>query len=346
MIIITNPFPPPTVVDISNWHILHYINTRGSRDKWVIEDRLGAKHYFKVSINRTNYEYEFWSEIIAYHLGTLLHLPVLEYQPAILNRQVGCLCKSFLHGDEQLIEGLNIIQAYDPTFDPNYRLGRNRYSFQLIVKSLVNFGQSFRLSRLIQTIVFDAIIGNQDRHQENWGFKIWAKRKNKAAIGVMFTQAATLLSKGYALTSMGHSEYLAYLDVTFDISISDLEIYDNGSSLGRELGAQQIRDMLSDEKKLLKYINRGKAEIRWNDTQISHYELISKLYNEGGYDTMIDPYIRQMVALYDETAFRAILNSVDQGLGSTFANYMLPPERKDFIAQLVTKRIQLLKTIV
>jgi hypothetical protein len=336
----------PSIIDISDWSVSRYLNTRGSREKSAAIDNIGTKYFFKESLAKENYQYEFWSEIIAYKLGRMLNLPVLEYVPAVLDDQLGCLCASFLWDNEHLIEGLDIIQSFDPSFDPSFKESRNRYSFQLIERALVQFGQSFRLERLLQTIVFDAVIGNQDRHQENWGFKARAIRKNSIDPKAVIAQAIYLSSKGYARVSWGYSEYKAYQGVSFDIDITDLPIYDNGSSLGRELSPARIEFMLASESNLMNYINRGRAEIRWRDQQLSHFDFIKKLYEEAGYDIWLSQYISQICRLYDENLFQTVLDGIDESLTEGYSDRKLPLERKEFIRRLVTKRIERLGTLL
>lgn len=43
------------------------------------------------------------------------------------------------------------------------------YTFQFISKALSEFSLENYIKNIIEIIVFDSIIGNSDRHQENWG---------------------------------------------------------------------------------------------------------------------------------------------------------------------------------
>lgn len=84
---------------------------------------------------------------------------------------MGCICASMIEPDrEELIEGLRYLQAYDNTFNPVETSLRKLYSFQLIERTLAKFNLEKFMGGIIEEIVFDSIIGNSDRHQENWAF--------------------------------------------------------------------------------------------------------------------------------------------------------------------------------
>lgn len=328
-----------SIIDISEWPIQDYFNTRGTRDKWVVEDEYGFRYYFKKSKEQSGYIHEFWSEIIAYQLGVMLNFPVLRYEAAVSNFDIGCISKSMIRSEENLIEGLQLIQAYDPSFNVYDKLGRNRYSYQLIEKTLVWMGWSMHMVHILQTIIFDAIIGNQDRHQENWGFVINFNRKSSSIKD--FADILNLNKKGYSITREGFSEYRAYMDVTFNITERFAPIYDSGSSLGRELTDNSIKRMLLNPQKMLKYIERGRSEIRWVDRQVTHFELLNNLFGMSGY-IWFDDIIKQVNKNYNENQLYAILDAVDQAVPDSFKKYKLSPERKELILQLVSLRIKYL----
>ncbi|MBY0426234.1 MAG: hypothetical protein K2Q22_11400 [Cytophagales bacterium] len=158
--------------NISDWYEIRYFSTGGTRNKKVyVNPEDGGYYFFKESFNKglRDYKYEFWSEIIASEVGALLGFDILAYHIAIRGEIVGCISKSMINqASEELIEGGKYLQAFDNTFKPENIKLRNQYNFDLILNALASFRKEKHLKELAETIVFDALIGNSDRHQENW----------------------------------------------------------------------------------------------------------------------------------------------------------------------------------
>ena len=158
------------IIDISNWGALPWYSTGGTREKkYLFNPDDNATYYFKKSADK--YPFEFWSEIIAFDLGQILKLDVLKYFPAIYEGEIGCVSQSMIDPNkEELIEGGKYLQAFDTTFSPEDKKLRHQYSFQLIEGSMQFFTLDSYLDKILEIVVFDTLIGNGDRHQENWAF--------------------------------------------------------------------------------------------------------------------------------------------------------------------------------
>jgi hypothetical protein len=158
--------------DISDWNEQSWWNTGGTRDKKIyLNPEDGELYYFKQSFKKgqRDYKYEFWSEIIASEVGEILGFDILAYHIAIRGSVVGCISKSMINpASEELIEGGKYLQAFDNTFEPENTKLRNQYDFDLIRNTLISFKKETHIKELAEIIVFDALIGNSDRHQENW----------------------------------------------------------------------------------------------------------------------------------------------------------------------------------
>ncbi len=119
-----------------------------------------------------------------------------------------------------------------------------------------NFESIFILSNLLETrwrmakaqeswakiFLFDALIGNQDRHQDNWGI-IWH--------GIDPKMAKAQLAPAF----------------------------DNGTSLGHEMLEERLH-RFDDPDRLERYVSRGTHHVRWNlkdPNKCNHFELIQKL---------------------------------------------------------------------
>lgn len=84
----------PHYVDITNWHEKRFYQTKGSRDKCVVQNpQNNEQYFFKTSLNQgvRNYKYEFWSEIIASSVGRILGFNTLRYDIARNGDKIGCL---------------------------------------------------------------------------------------------------------------------------------------------------------------------------------------------------------------------------------------------------------------
>jgi len=352
-------YKPIQIIDISNWNIKEWLGTKGTREKFICESPLDdIEYYFKQSLFKENkdYRFEFWSEIIASKFGRYLGLNILDYNVGIYKNKIGCLCQSMLKDNiqnqyyEELREGVNYLAAIHPEFLSENKEVIKLYSFQLIKSALeVNNLTSF-LPNILDIIIFDSIIGNQDRHQENWGtitsweFKHYLDEDN--------IEGATL-SKGF-WTAFGRGILNKFKDRTIPnasnrtekdlpiIKIIFAPIYDSGSSLGREVAEDKLADMLKDPVRLEAYINRGKSEIRWKGEKISHFNLIRHLINDFPY---LKEKIAEILTPVNESKVLELINDIDKDIPDQFSSYKLSNERKQFIGALIINRIRKLREI-
>lgn len=164
--------------DISAWEEQRHYNTGGTRNKCVvINNEDNGIYFFKASYKKEvlDYEYEYWSEIIASQIGGYFGFDVLHYDVAVNNDKMGCLSKSMIDSkrNEALMEGYKLLIAYDQAYDIK---NKSLYTFQLINKALKH-GKFDYIHDIVKTIIFDSIIGNGDRHQENWSLIVSANHR-------------------------------------------------------------------------------------------------------------------------------------------------------------------------
>jgi hypothetical protein len=353
-------YKPIQIINISEWNIKEWLGTKGTREKFICESPLDETvYYFKQSLFKENkdYKYEFWSEIIASKLGQVLGLNLLDYNVGIYQDIIGCLCQSMLNDNaqnqyyEELREGVNYLAAIYPEFLSEDKEVIKLYSFQLIEKALKDNNLEKFIPHILDIIIFDSIIGNQDRHQENWGtitsweFKTYLDGE---------TVAETALSKGF-WTSFGTRILNTFANKTKseevirtekdlpNIKVAFAPIYDSGSSLGREVAEDKLTDMLRDDVRLNAYINRGKSEIRWKGDKVSHFILIKNLIDHF-------PELKQRIlnifSKIDDKKIIGIINEIDKDVPAQFSSYKLTIVRKQFIVKLIIERIKKLKEII
>lgn len=352
----------PDLFDVTNWTNQFWFHTGGTRAKKYLLNPANEKfYYFKVSqfkegVNeRTgkDFKFEFWSEIIAYELGKMLGFNVLKYDIAIHGDIVGCISESMINTEtEELVEGIKFIQAYDPSFSQNDRANRNLYTFQLIKKSLDSLTSIDFIPYILEIVVFDSLIGNGDRHQENWAIISKVSRNTKALVKLEnegIDNGWSRFKKKFILRFIWDSDknklrwLFSAMKIIIDSQKTFAPIYDSGSSLGRELTNEKLLKIIKDEQALFAYILNGKSEIYWEGKKLSHFDLILEL--SIIYENQIKSIIDKVLEKFSEPIFTDILKTIDDKVPDHLSEFKIPNERKTLILKIVTSRLEMLKSI-
>lgn len=351
----------PVFYNIADWNELPWFSTGGTRAKMYLQGPDGSFWYFKESQKKEatgnkpgkDFKYEFWSEVIAFELGTKLGFDVLRYDVAYGKGAIGCISRSMINSDEEeLLEGVKYLQAYVPNYNPELKEHQYLYDFQNIVKALDAFDVGKYKNHLIETIVFDSIIGNSDRHQENWALinefsvmsKELAKIESDAKKGIY--KSTKRLVKSIFNFDKNELNYRGKaVKLYFSKPKGFAPIYDSGSSLARELTEERVEFFLQNESAVLKYIANGKSEIHWNGVKISHFELIAHLL-ESSYFEIVKQIIERTLTRFDGTALESMIRNVDSGLPEVYREYAIPVNRKELMMKLITLRIEKLRTLL
>lgn len=334
--------PELHIID-DGWLTQPWYNTGGTREKKYLISPDEKFYYFKKSeykpangsIPEKYYKYEFWSEIIAYEVGRSLGFNVLKYDIAIEKDIVGCICETMINSEiEELIEGLTYLQGNIMSFNPALKESRKTYTFQLIESTFNSFQLRSFFPDFIKMLVFDALIGNGDRHQENW------------AIICRYTPFTKLLhdvlNQKEAIRNF-HALQHARLSQQRERFFSPL--YDNGSSLGRELSEERISEML-DKDLILDYVSRGKSEIHWDGRKITHFEILSNLLNTIQYSYLVRQIIHNLIQLFNPSTVKEIIDNIDSHIPESHATFKIPNERKLLIYKIITLRLEKLRLLV
>lgn len=345
-------------LDISGWNEKPFFNTKGTRNKCVVSDPNDETlYYFKTSIKKEGKDYkpEFWSEIIASEVGISLGFNVLEYNIAKHGSEVGCISKSMTGENEYLTEGINLLTGYDNTYDPVSKESYGAYTFHFIESAIESFNFKDKLVDIIEMIVFDAIIGNSDRHQENWGFITPYKEKelSEDEANTVFSKLIRRFNKikdflkkdEINVTNLG-KKYKVTLRI-LQMEGSFAPIYDSGCCLAREKSEEAINQMLNDSVMLDSFINRGKSEIRWDNDgrKLNHFDLVRKVREEN--KETVDNIINKVISLYSEDKIKNIVVNIDKALpDELYIEYGLSKNRKMLICKLIDERIKRLKDIL
>lgn len=340
--------------NISNWDEQLWWNTGGTRDKKIyLNPNDNELYYFKQSFKKgkRDYKYEFWSEIVASEIGKMLEFDILNYDIAIRGEIVGCISKSMIsQASEELIEGGKYLQAFDNTFNPESVKLRNQYNFELITQAFFSFNKEKYLKELIEIIVFDALIGNSDRHQENWAIINVHHLDNQNLIETHKTEPLPnwlkkLMQNLNPIKGKIQPEQINNARLLLTNKTRFAPIYDSGCCFGRELEDEKVSIMLSDEREVNKYVVKGLAEIHWEDKKISHFDLLEKLIEREEFKDLVLNPLKRIVNKFDSTQIKEAVYNIDKDLIKIANTANLPLERKKLIVKLLTLRQNKLEEI-
>ena len=163
------------------------------------------------------------------------------------------------------------------------------------------------ISTISKIVLFDALIGNSDRHHSNWG--------------ITETKAFLSLEKGlFPVNAM---------------TISPL--YDNGSSLCSYINENDIETILKDKMKYEAIINtKSKSAIGWNNIRpIRHFELVKNLKDEY-YNETVD-FVKIIRENITEQSIDTILSNFDDTIISNQMKKLL----KQFIIDRKNRIIEI-----
>lgn len=345
--------------NISEWNEQSWWNTGGTRDKKIyLNPEDGELYYFKQSFKKgqRDYKHEFWSEIIASEVGELLGFDILPYHIAIRGNVVGCISKSMINqASEELIEGGKYLQAFDNTFKPENIKLRNQYNFDLILNTLISFKKEKHLKELVETIVFDALIGNSDRHQENWaiinihsmvseGITQIQKDIESGEIDSLPNWLKKLIKVAYTVKGKIRPE-LQTVRLMLPKQTRFAPIYDSGCSFGRELDDKRVIQLLNNEQEIQKYITKGLAEIHWESKKINHFELVNRLIESEGLKDFVLDSLKRIIERFNLKNIEDIVLNVDKEIIAVGNSNLLPKERKELVLKLLTLRFNKLREI-
>ena len=354
-----------TITD--KWSEQFWFSTGGTRAKKYLQAPDGKFYYFKRSQYKPSTEtkpgkdftYEFWNEIIAYELGTMLGFNMLRYDIATDGEVMGCISESMINGEtEELVEGVKYLQAVDEEYNPVNKDHRSKYDFQLIIKVLDAFKLSEEIKSIIAMLIFDSLIGNGDRHQENWAIinqysslsKVYkdiqedakmGKYKKRSWLARKLSLIGTILTKDKSdLNSIGQSVKL-YLHKPKCMA----PIYDSGSSLGRELTDERVDQLLSSREELNRYIDKGLSEIHWEGKKLGHFELLVKIKGTN-YSDNIASVIKKIIEKFNPEKLLEIIKNIDEKVPESYSYYKIPEKRKELIFKIITLRFEKLQQLV
>lgn len=129
---------------------------------------------FKKDVSTTDHV----SECIAYEIAQLLEVPCAKFELGMYHGREGSMSYNIIeNADQILVEGIYFIMLMYPEYNPEEFIDittEHRYSIEMIKKAVEQF---VSIEGLLKMLMFDYLIGNSDRHQNNWAILIENDKK-------------------------------------------------------------------------------------------------------------------------------------------------------------------------
>lgn len=252
------PLRQSGLIDVANWEqdAEFGIFPQGARAKDAVFSPAepldpvlipNKRYLFKRS--KKSYPDQFWGEIIAYRIGCLMGLGV---PPAFVawNSSTG-ICAAliewfYVDGEEVSALAGDMLQKIQPDFDREKGATHNLHQVIPLLRAFVQlkFMENNWRQWWADALLFDALIGNTDRHQDNWGF-LFKSRKNELP------------------------------------RVRFMPLFDNGTSFGHERFVEKVAGWKAEDYQ--RYIRKGKHHVSWSleEPRIhGHMELLRRALAE------------------------------------------------------------------
>lgn len=112
-------------------------------------------------------------------------MPCAKIDIGFRDDRLGCMSYFFLKRNEIMIHGIDLISLMYPNFDAEGLVDKDTgeyYNFEMIMNSfykiITDKGKIMPIEFCLYfMMIFDMLIGNTDRHQQNWGLVYNAEKK-------------------------------------------------------------------------------------------------------------------------------------------------------------------------
>ena len=269
------------IIDISGWYTDDRAYAEGTLTKSTLfspdVDEFGfivRNHRYLFKQGREDRSpWQYWSEIVAYKVGCYIQVKVPPAFAAVNSDtgEEGSLIEWFYNYPDSPRSRYTPAEQWfmrvNPKFDTKKGVAHNLEDAEVICRTFMraNFiGDDWKKS-LLKYFTLDALIGNVDRHQNNWGF-IWATDKD---------------------------DFRAQFSPAFD----------NGSSLGYEIIDRKLCNF-EDSERIRAYIAKGQHHMRLSRSaggRPTHFELIEKFLTRYRRDNALVSIVERAIDLrFDE----------------------------------------------
>lgn len=238
------------ILDFSCWDIYEGASEGSGRSEkiWLESKQTNRTGLFKYP--KSEFTTEYISEKLASDIGSALGIYCAEVDIGKRDGRIGCLSYQINTENIALIEGVNFITAKRPDFDPSELYDHRNKEYYSIGMILEILNSPKHHTEIIKMMLFDALIGNSDRHQSNWAYLFYFEHKE----------------------------------------LRFCPLYDNGSSLCAYVRSDQVEEYLRDRTRFNSLVDsKSRSRIRINSKvkrEPSHKEVLTyikedhNLYNK------------------------------------------------------------------
>lgn len=223
--------------------------------------KINKRKYWKkyiAKVGRKWYPIESITEHMCNRFGVEIGLKMASPRLRLLDGQIRFLSKYFLKNGERLMHGAEIFSAYLNEAQSGFvdaidekGMSRDLITFQFIEESIKNvFPNQIEeiMNAFVKMIIFDALVGNKDRHFYNYGIIVHIKNRNVPKFSPIYDTA-----RGFFWNESDENIVTKYY----------------------------IGDRIN-ESKLNKYIDRSVPKIGWEGQIIdNHFRLVECILNDS-----------------------------------------------------------------
>lgn len=164
-----------TIIDYTGWQPYEGLAAGSGRSEkeWLISEngKIGLFKYPKVDPATNSVTTEHISEHMAAQIGHLVGVKTAQVDLGRRNGRIGSMSYLIKSETENLIEGINFIVGRYPNYNATTMIDEdsgNYYSLEMLEEA-----KKWSIeNEWIEMLIFDALIGNADRHQSNWAILI------------------------------------------------------------------------------------------------------------------------------------------------------------------------------
>jgi hypothetical protein len=167
---------PFEITDVSKWVAVRDESVGSKRKVWVMEP--GTKRYWLLKYLSDSHLGEDWAEKIACEIAAALGLPHARVELASHDNERGCISLDFTENRErgELVLGRSLLRELDPQYPETRKFRNVEHTIDRIRTVLEQPWLATPAAAPVTTapelflgyLMLDALIGNVDRHHENW----------------------------------------------------------------------------------------------------------------------------------------------------------------------------------
>ncbi|MCY4564641.1 MAG: HipA domain-containing protein [Gammaproteobacteria bacterium] len=166
----------------------------GSKAKfWYREPEANGSNWLFKHPQRSTGEH--WAEKLAEQVAGALGVSYARVELARFRGQQGTATESFTAGGGILLHGNQLLDAILDAYDPDKRFGQSGHTLMRILQTIdavisPSEDAEHAKRQIADYLVIDALIGNTDRHHENWGLLF--RPGAQVAVAPSFDHASSL----------------------------------------------------------------------------------------------------------------------------------------------------------